>query len=155
MRRFRVPRCAYGKHGPAYSNFVFLSLSVPLQWDQKNQQDREVAARLAMVEQLRAERGDATRGHVAETLTLLQEWHNNRQRLGRYDATKVPLVAERTRAANADYRGGGSTLMPLLEARRAEIDTRVEQLRLAMETDRLWTRLTYLIPAGHNVAARP
>ena len=145
----------YGKRGPAYSDFVFLSLSVPLQWDQKNRQDREVAARLAMVEQLRAERGDATRGHVAETLTMLQEWHNNRQRLGRYDATLVPLAAERTRAANAAYRGGGSNLMPLLEARRAEIDTRVEQLRLAMETDRLWARLTYLIPAGHNVAARP
>lgn len=145
----------YGKRGPAYSDFVFLSLSVPLQWDQKNRQDREVAARQAVVEQLRAERGDATRGHVAETLTMLQEWQNNRRRLGRYDTTLVPLATERTRAANAAYRGGGSSLMPLLEARRAEIDTRIERLRLAMETDRLWARLTYLIPAGHNVAVRP
>ena len=145
----------YGKRGPAYSDFVFLSLSVPLQWDPKNRQDREVAARLAVVEQLRAERGDATRGHVAETVTMLQEWQNNRRRLGRYDATLLPLAAERTRAAHAAYRGGGSSLMPLLEARRAEIDTRIEQLRLAMETDRLWARLTYLIPASHSVAARP
>lgn len=145
----------YGKRGPAYSDFVFLSLSVPLQWDQKNRQDREVAARLATVEQLRAERGDATRGHVAETLTMLQEWKSNRQRLARYEATLLPLAAERTRAANAAYRGGGSGLMPLLEARRAEIDTHIEQMRLAMETDRLWARLTYLIPAGHTAADRP
>lgn len=146
---------SFGKRGPAYSDFVFLSLSVPLQWDQKNRQDREVAARLATVEQLRAERGEATRTHVAETLTMLQEWQNNRQRLARYDATLVPLAAERTRAANAAYRGGGSNLTPLLEARRAEIDTRIEQLRLAMETDRLWARLTYLIPASHTAVARP
>ena len=145
----------YGKRGPAVADFVFLSLSVPLQWDQKNRQDREVAARLAAVEQLRAERGDATRGYVAETLTMLQEWQNNQQRLARYDTTFVPLAAQRTRAANAAYRGGGSGLMPLLEARRAEIDTRIEQLRLAMDTDRLWARLTYLIPANHAAAARP
>lgn len=145
----------YGKRGPAYADFVFLSLSVPLQWDQKNRQDREVAARLAAVDQLRAERGDATRSHVAETLSMLQEWQSNRQRLARYDATLVPLAAERTRAANAAYRGGGSGLMPLLEARRAEIDTRIEQLRLAMDTDRLWARLRYLIPAVHAMAARP
>lgn len=140
---------SYGKRGPAYADFVFLSLSVPLQWDPKNRQDRAVAARLATVEQLRAERGDATRSHVAETLTMLQEWHSNRQRLARYDATLLPLAAERTRAANAAYRGGGSGLMPLLEARRAEIDTRIEQLRLARDTDRLWARLTYLLPASH------
>ena len=139
----------YGKRGPAYADFVFLSLSVPLQWDPKNRQDRAVAARLAAVEQLRAERGDATRSHVAETLTMLQEWHGNRQRLARYDATLLPLATERTRAANAAYRGGGSGLMPLLEARRAEIDTRIEQLRLAKDTDRLWARLTYLLPASH------
>ena len=36
-----------------------------------------------------------------------------------------------------------------------EIDTRIEQLRLAMETDRLWARLTYLIPASHTAVARP
>lgn len=146
---------SYGKRGPAYSDFVFLSLSVPLQWDQKNRQDREFAARLATVEQLRAERGEATRAHVADTLTMLQEWQSNRQRLARYDATLVPLAAERTRAANAAYRGGGSNLTPLLEARRAEIDTRIERGRLAMETDRLWARLTYLIPASHTAVARP
>ena len=145
----------YGKRGPAYSDFVFLSLSVPLQWDQKNRQDREVSARQATVEQLRAEREEAARSHVAETLTRLQEWQSNRQRLARYDATLVPLAVERTRAANAAYRGGGSGLMPVLEARRAEIETRIEQLRLAMDTDRLWTRLAYLIPAGHAVATRP
>ena len=143
----------YAQRGPSYSNFVFLSLSVPLQWDPKNRQDREVAARLATVEQMRGEREDATRGHVAETLAMLQEWQNNRHRLERYDATLIPLAGERTRAAVAAYRGASGGLGTVLDARRAEIETRLDRLQLAMQTARLWAQLTYLIPAGHDAPA--
>ena len=143
----------YAQRGPSYSNYVFLSLSVPLQWDQKNRQDREVAAKLASVEQMRGEREDATRGHVAETLAMLQEWQNNRHRLERYDATLIPLAGERTRAAVTAYRGANGGLGTVLDARRAEIDTRLDRLKLAMQTARLWAQLNYLIPAGHDAAA--
>lgn len=146
----------YARRGPSYSDYVFLSLSVPLQWDQKHRQDREVAAKLATVEQVRGEREDATRGHVAETLAMLQAWQNNRHRLERYDATLIPLAGERTRAAVAAYRGASGGLATVLDARRAEIDTRLDRLKLAMETARLWAQLNYLIPAGHDApATRP
>ena len=141
---------AYARRGPAYSDYVFASVSVPLQWDQKNRQDRELAARLATVEQMRAEREEATRGHVAETLAMLQEWHSDRGRLERYDTALIPLAAERTRAATSAYRGGSAALPAVLEARRAELDTRIERLRLEMEAARLWAQLSYLIPAGHE-----
>lgn len=144
----------YAQRGPAYSDYVFLSLSVPLQWDQANRQDREVSAKLAVVEQMRAEREEATRGHVAETLSMLQEWQNDRHRLERYDSTLIPLAGERTRAAIAAYRGGASGgLAAVLDARRAEIDTRLDRLKLEMEAARLWAQLTYLIPSGHAAAA--
>jgi len=51
---------SYARRGSAYSDFISLSVSVPLQWDSKNRQDRELAGKLAVVEQLRAERGDVT-----------------------------------------------------------------------------------------------
>ena len=144
----------FAKRGPSFSDYVFLSVSVPLQWDAPNRQDREVAAKLAAVEQMRAEREDATRGHVAQTLAMLQEWQSNRKRLvERFDAALIPLAAERTRAALAAYRGAGASLTQVLEARRAEIDTRIERLKLALETARLWAQLNYLIPSGHDVAA--
>ena len=143
----------YAQRGPSYSNYVFLSLSVPLQWDQANRQDREVAAKLATVAQMRGEREDATRGHVAETLAMLQEWQSNRHRLARYDATLIPLAGERTRAAVAAYRGASGGLGTVLDARRAEIDTRLDRLKLAMATARLWAQLNYLIPAGHDATA--
>ena len=140
----------YNQRGPAYSNMISLNLSVPLQWDQKNRQDRELAAKLAVVEQIRAEREEATRMHVAEVLAMLQEWHSNRERLARYDALLLPLATERTRATITAYRGATGPLIAVLEARRGEIDMRLERLRLEMETARLWGQINYLIPSGHE-----
>jgi outer membrane protein TolC len=144
------------QRGPAYSNMISLNVSVPLQWDQKNRQDRELAAKLASVAQLRAEREDAVRAQVAETRTMLQEWRSNRARLKGYDESILPLTIERTRAAIATYRGGvaaGGTLSAVLEARRSEVESRIERLRLDMETARLWAQLHYLTPAGMETGA--
>lgn len=143
----------YSQRGSAYSNMVSLNLSIPLQWDQKNRQDRELSSRLALAEQMRAQREEATREHVAETRGWLQQWQSNRERLDQYDATLIPLASERSRAAIATYRGGGGPLASVLEARRVEIDTRMERLRLEMETAALWAQLEYLIPAEHVAAA--
>jgi outer membrane protein TolC len=143
----------YSQRGSAYSNMVSLNVSIPLQWDQKNRQDREVSARLALAEQMRAQREEATREHLAEARSWLQQWRSNRERLEQYDATLIPLASERTRAAIASYRGGGGPLTSVLEARRMEIDTRMERLRLEMETAAVWAQLEYLIPAEHLVSA--
>ena len=90
--------------------------------------------------------------HIADDLAMWQEWQSNRDRLARYEATLVPLAAERTRASLAAYRGASAPLSAVLESRRGEIDTRLERLRLEMETARLWAQLNYLIPAGHDTA---
>jgi len=45
----------------------------------------------------------------------------------------------------------------VLEARRGEIDARMDRLRLEMEVARLWSRINYLVSVGHDTpaAARP
>ncbi len=143
----------YNQRGPAYSNMISINLSVPLQWDQKNRQDREVAARLAIVEKVRAEREELTRMIAAEALAMLQEWRSDRGRLTHYDASLLPLATERTRASIAAYRGGSGPLTSVLEARRGEIDTRMERLRLEMEAARLWAQINYLMPVGNDTPA--
>ncbi|RSZ29540.1 MULTISPECIES: TolC family protein [unclassified Variovorax] len=143
----------YSQRGSAYSNMLSVNLSVPLQWDQKNRQDRELSAKLAMVERMRAEREEATRSHVSEAMAMLQEWQSDRDRLGRYDNSLIPLAAERTRAAIAAYRGGAAPLYGVLEARRNEIEVRLERIRLEMDAGRLWAQLNYLIPEGHVATA--
>jgi outer membrane protein TolC len=143
----------YSQRGSAYSNMVSLNVSIPLQWDQTNRQDREVSAKLAMADQMREQREEATRERVAETRVWLQQWQSDRGRLEHYDSALIPLAGERTRAAIAAYRGGTGTLLAVLEARRMEIDTRMERLRLEMETAGLWAQLEYLIPAEHPASA--
>ncbi len=143
----------YSQRSSAYSNMVSVNVSIPLQWDQKNRQDREVSAKLAMAQQITAQREEATREHVAETRAWLQEWQSNRDRLKHYDDALIPLASERTRAAIAAYRGGSGLLSAVLEARRMEIETRMDRLRLEMETAALWAQLEYLIPAEHVAAA--
>jgi outer membrane protein TolC len=147
----------YSQRGPAFSNMVSVNVSIPLQWDQANRQDRELGAKLAIVEQMRAEREEATRALVAEAIAVLQEWRSNRDRLVRYDTSILPLTSERTRAALAAYRGATGPLVAVLESRRDEIDMRVERLRLEMETARLWAQISYLAPSSHGAvsAAHP
>jgi outer membrane protein TolC len=147
----------YSQRGSAYSNMVSVNVSLPLQWDQANRQDRELGAKLAGVAQMRDQREEETRMHIAQALAMLAEWRSDRERLARYDDALLPLAGERTRASLAAYRGNTGPLTAVLEARRAEIDVRIERLRLEMEAARLWAQLTFLVPDGHAVTsgARP
>ena len=153
----------YSQRGSAYSNMVSLNVSVPLQWDQANRQDREVAAKLAMLDQSRAEREDMLRAHVAEVRAMLAEWENDRERSARYARDLLPLAAERTQATLGAYRGAKASITDVLMARRSEIDVRLQALQLEFDTARLWAQLNFLIPddaheshAGVNAwSARP
>lgn len=132
--------------GPAYSNMVSLNVALPLQWDQAKRQDRELAAKLATADQMRAQREEATREHIAQIQAWRQTWQSGRERLNRYDASLLPLSVQRTEAALAAYRGGSGNLTSVLEARRAALDMQLERLRLDMETAEVWAQLAYLLP---------
>ena len=145
----------YSQRGAAYSNMASLNVSIPLQWDAARRQDRQLAARLALADQVRAEREDAQREHLAETQAWLQQWHHNRERLAFYDNTWIPLASERTRAALASYRGGGGALAMVLEARRVEIELRIDRLRLEADNAGWWARIEYLVPPKPRPSAAP
>jgi outer membrane protein TolC len=142
----------YSQRGSAFSNMLSLNLRVPLQLNQAQRQDRELAAQLAKVEQLRAEREELTRERTAQARDWLQRWQRNRERLTGYDRALIPLAADRTQALIAAYRGGGGSLAGVLEARRMEIDVRMERVALEMETAALWAQLEYLLPAAPAAA---
>jgi len=142
----------YSQRGPAYSNMISVNVSIPLQWDQKNRQDREVAAKLAMLDQARAEREDMLRAHTAEVRTMLAEWENDRERSERYSRELLPLAAERTQATLGAYRGAKASITDVLLARRNEIDVRLQALQLEIDTARLWAQLNFLFPDGEMAA---
>jgi len=145
----------YSQRGPAYSNMVSINLSVPLQWDQKNRQDRELAARLAGIDEARARREELQRAHEAEVRAMLQEWRSHEDRLRRYDASLLPLATQRSEAALVAYRSGTGPLPAVLDARRSEVDVRMERLRIEMDKARVWAQLNYLLPSHGGVQAKP
>ena len=142
----------YQQRASAFGNMISLGLSVPLQWDRKNRQNRELSASLAVVEQAKAEREEALRGYVAETGTMLTEWHSNRARSVRFEREILPLARERTAAILAAYRGATASLTDVLAARRSEIDVRLQALQLEADTARLWAQLHFLIPQSSRSA---
>ena len=145
---------AYQQRGYAYSNMVSVGVSIPLQWDRDKRQNREVASKLAVVEQATAEREEVLRAHIAETKTMIGEWENGRERSARYRRELIPLAQQRTAATIASYRGGKASLPDVLTARRNEIDVRLQALQLESDTARLWAQLNFLFPET-GAAARP
>jgi outer membrane protein TolC len=141
---------AFQQRGAAYSNMVSVGISVPLQWDRKNRQDRELAAKLAMVEQTAAERDETLREHVAETRTMIVEWQSGKERVSRYERELIPLAGERTQAILAGYRGGKATLTDVLAARRNQAEVRLQAIQLQMDTARVWAQLAFLFPDSGN-----
>src|SRR5712671_2815267 len=143
---------AYQQRGPLFSNMVSVGVSVPLPWDRANRQDREVASKLAMADQARAQREEMLRAHAGELRGMLAEWRNGRERLLRYKNDLLPLAAERSKAALAGYQGGKTGITDLLLARRNETDMQMQAVQLEMDTARVWAQLNFLIPsdAGHT-----
>ena len=146
---------AYSQRGPAFANMLSFGVSIPLQWDRKNRQDRELASRLALVGQARAQREDALRAHVAEVRGLLSDWDSSRERRARYERELIPLAAQRSLALEAAYRGGRASLSDVLASRRNEIDVRLQALQLEADAAQSWARLNFLVPVPHSTATNP
>lgn len=130
----------YSQRGPSYSNMVSINFSVPLPWQAAQRQDRATAAREAQLAQALAQREDVERARIAELRTLAQEWRNLERRRHHHEQTLLPLAQQRTQAALAAYRGGGGALGSVFEASQAELDIRLDSLRLELEIARLWAQ---------------
>ncbi|MES2188511.1 MAG: TolC family protein [Pseudomonadota bacterium] len=139
---------SYAQRGPAFSNMLSIGVSIPLQWDQKNRQNRELAAKLALVDEAKARYEDMLRNHEAEVRGWLNDWQTGKERLARYQNELVPTARQRSEATLTAYRTGKGDLAGTLAARRDEIDTRMQALTLEMETARSWAQLNFLTP--HN-----
>jgi outer membrane protein TolC len=136
----------YSKRGSQFGDMVSFGVSIPLQWDQANKQDRELTASLDQVEQIRLENEEMRRGYHYEIQRLLTNWQNNLDRLADYDKTFIPLATERMVAMEAAFRGGKASLAKVLEAQRVITDTQLERLRIERQTAIWWAELEFLTP---------
>lgn len=144
---------SYAQRGPAYSNMISIGVSIPLQWDQKNRQDREVGSRLALVEEAKARYEDMLRTREAEVRSTFNDWQTGMERVARYRSELIPATRQRVEAALTTYRTGKSDLASALSARQGEIDVRMQALAVEADTARAWARLNFLIPDQSTASA--
>ncbi len=137
---------SYSQRGSAYSNMLNVQISIDLPLFADKRQNREAAARAAQVGQARALREDALRLHQAEAAAAQAEFDSATTRLKRFDDALLPLARDNVAVALATYRGGLSSLATVLEARRMEIDLRLQKLQLAAELGRARAQLIYFVP---------
>lgn len=134
---------SYAQRGPAYSNMISVGVSVPLPIARSERQNRDLAARLAQRDQARDQLADARRRHESEFNAMRIEWLALRERQRELESALLPIVRQRTDAVLAAYGSGQQSLAAVLEARRSEVDARVQILELERELARIWARLRY------------
>ena len=137
---------AYQQRGPAFSNMLSIGVRIDLPIFQSRRQDPAISAKTALAEQVRAQADDARRVHVAEIGSMSADWESGKKRVQRYLADLLPLAHERTELALAAYRGGKSDLAPVLDARKGEIETRLNHLQAQGDLARAWANLNFLLP---------
>lgn len=139
---------SYAQRGPEFSNMLSVMVSVDLPWETAKRQDRDLAAKRLLADQVRAQAEDSRRAYEAELLGVYADWQTATKRTERFGSVLLPLADERVQAALAAYRGGRGELGAVLDARRAATETRLAAVQVELERARAWAKLNFLLPHG-------
>lgn len=135
-------QASYGQR-TGFSDMVSVGVSIPLPVSPGERQDRETAAKLALVEKAEASLEEANRMATAEYRALSSDAQRLAQRAERYRAGVVVPAQQRTQAALAGYRSNQVPLMTLFEARHAEVDTLRKHLNLQRDLAKVQAQLAF------------
>lgn len=136
----------YGQRRPYFDNMLTVMVSFPLSLSRGDRQDRDIASRLAELDQARSMQEDARRMREAEVRGWIADHETAERRIGRFERVLIPLARERAQAAQAAYRGGRGELMPVLEAERSIAEAELALVQALAERAKAWANLAYLLP---------
>lgn len=137
---------SYGQRSPLFDNMLSVMFALDLPVNRERRQDKDVASRVAEIDQTRARREEARRQYEAEARGLLVDHDAARRRLERIETVLLPLERERVQAALAAYRGGRGELGPVLEAQRAVAEAELARVQAQAARARAWAGLSFLLP---------
>jgi cobalt-zinc-cadmium efflux system outer membrane protein len=140
-------QASYGQR-TGFSDMVSFGVSIPLPVSPGQRQDRDTAARLALVDKAEAALEEATRMALAEYRSLSGDAQRLAQRVERHREGVVLPARQRTQAALAGYRSNQVNLVTLFEARHAEVDTQRKHLNLQRDLARVQAQLAFRPLAG-------
>jgi outer membrane protein TolC len=133
---------AYGQR-TGYSDMVSVGVSIPLRVAPAGRQDRETAARLALVDKADADLAEATRAATTDYRMLANDAERLQQRIARYRTSVITPAQQRTEVAMAAYRSNQGPLTALFEARHMEVETQRKLLALQRDLAKTQARLAF------------
>lgn len=130
-------------------DLVSFGVSIPLTLAPADRQDREVAAKQALIDKAEAELEEARRAAVGEYLALASDASRLQQRIERFQAGVLASLKQRTAATLAAYRSNQASLVMLFEARHAEVEAQRRLLSLQRDLAKAQAQLVFKpIPQG-------
>jgi outer membrane protein, heavy metal efflux system len=135
---------------PKYSQMISAGVSIPLQTNRRNKQDRLIsAARLrAGAAALKAE--DARRELTSEYQTAVADYRGATAEIARIDQDAVPSLEAAFKSAEARYQGGGGTLdQPFAIARRYE-EVAIQSIEAHARRARAAAEILHVHGEGHQ-----
>jgi outer membrane protein TolC len=140
----------YGRRRPEFDDMLTVMVSIDLPLRAERRQDRDIASRLAEVEQVRAMREDERRMREAEVRGWLADFDTAQRRIERFERVLAPLARDRSTAALAAYQGGRGELGGVLDAERAITETELALVQALAERAKAWANLNYLYPIENS-----
>lgn len=138
----------YGVRGGGRADMVSVQVGVELPVFTKNRQDRRLSAKLAAVDGVESELEDRRRELAAGHATAQADWLAADQRVAHFEQALLPLAQRRVESAFAAYRTGKGAFSTVLEARRAELEARMQLLGQQVARARAAIDLRYYLADG-------
>lgn len=133
---------SYGQR-QGMSDLVSFGVRIPLPVAPAARQDRETAARLALVDKAEAELEEARRAAAGEYAALVSDARRLQERMERFDAGVLTPLRQRTAATLAAYRSNQASLVMLFEARHAEVEAQRKLLALRRDLTKAQAQLAF------------
>lgn len=124
-------------------DMVSFGVSIPLQVAPAARQDRETAAKLAMVEKAEADLAEAQRAAAGDYAALASDAKRLQERVDRYGAAVLTPLRQRREATLASYRANQASLVMLFEARHAEVEAQRKFLTLQRDLAKAQAQLVF------------
>lgn len=129
---------------------VGFQVSIPLQIDQANRQDRRLAEKLALVERARSMTLDQERQLRADLFAVQADYEAAQARLREHDERLTPVARARLQTALAGYSAGTLSLSAVWEARRSAIEAENDGVTIKAALLRAAIRYEYLLGERHD-----
>ncbi len=143
---------AYQRRG-AGPDMVSVGVSIPLQLNRANLQDRDVAEKTERATQAQFTLDDMQRQVQADIRTQANTLASSRERLDALRKRLLPLSQQRVQLAEAAYRAGSGALADVFAARRADLQAQLQVLDLQREAALVWAQLEYQVLPADDVSA--